>query len=53
MAIHRKNYSNLGVIKYIGPVKEMEGTWYGVELDLANGMNDGSKSGIRYFTCKA
>lgn len=42
----------LGVIRYIGPVHFEEGTWLGVELRSANGRNDGSVQGRRYFTCK-
>ena len=26
--------------------------WMGVELDTAHGKNSGSRSGVRYFTCK-
>ncbi|CAN8004503.1 unnamed protein product [Ixodes hexagonus] len=44
--------NELGVIRYIGPVHFEEGTWLGVELRSANGRNDGSVQGRRYFTCK-
>ncbi|EEC11755.1 hypothetical protein IscW_ISCW009780 [Ixodes scapularis] len=44
--------SSTGVIRYIGPVHFEEGTWLGVELRSANGRNDGSVQGRRYFTCK-
>jgi dynactin complex subunit len=34
-----------GVVKYIGPMKQAEGEFIGVELDLGAGLNDGSVMG--------
>lgn len=44
--------SEIGILRYIGPVDFAEGTWLGVELRSNNGKNDGSVQGKRYFTCK-
>lgn len=44
--------SEIGVLRYIGPVDFAKGTWLGVELRSNNGRNDGSVQGKRYFTCK-
>ena len=40
-----------GVIKYIGATKFAPGDWVGVELDEAQGKNDGSVAGETYFSC--
>ncbi|CAF3213529.1 unnamed protein product [Rotaria socialis] len=46
--------NRIGTIKYIGPTSLGSGTWYGVELDLPDGLHDGflSVDGQRYFRCK-
>ncbi|XP_053208559.1 CAP-Gly domain-containing linker protein 3-like isoform X2 [Panonychus citri] len=44
--------NEVGVVRYIGPVDFAQGTWLGLELRSANGKNDGSVQGKRYFTCK-
>ena len=38
-------------LKYHGTTRFASGIWAGVELDDTTGKNDGSVSGIRYFTC--
>ena len=40
-----------GLIKYIGATKFAPGNWVGVELDEAQGKNDGSVAGETYFHC--
>lgn len=40
-----------GVVRYVGPVKEKEGEWVGIELDSPIGSNDGSYRGVHYFAC--
>ncbi|KAG8907993.1 hypothetical protein FRB99_001159 [Tulasnella sp. 403] len=45
---------HIGTIRYIGPVAGYAGRWYGVEWDEpCRGKHDGSKDGVRYFTCTA
>ncbi|XP_050401575.1 CAP-Gly domain-containing linker protein 3 isoform X2 [Patella vulgata] len=41
-----------GTVKFIGDTKFASGTWYGIELDRPAGKNDGSVSGVRYFSCQ-
>ncbi len=41
-----------GVLKFCGPTKFASGIWAGIELDETAGKNDGSVSGVRYFTCQ-
>ena len=40
-----------GVLRYVGEPEFAEGTWCGIELDKPDGKNNGSRHGIRYFTC--
>jgi dynactin complex subunit len=40
-----------GTVGYTGRVDGKDGIWLGVELDEANGRNDGSVQGRRYFAC--
>lgn len=42
-----------GVLRYVGEPEFAEGTtWCGIELDKPDGKNNGSRHGIRYFTCE-
>ncbi|CAH1243559.1 CLIP3 [Branchiostoma lanceolatum] len=41
-----------GVIRFSGKTDFAPGWWYGVELDKPRGKNDGSVSGVRYFSCE-
>ncbi|RXW18504.1 hypothetical protein EST38_g7340 [Candolleomyces aberdarensis] len=41
-----------GVVRFVGATHFKEGKWLGIELDDANGKNDGSIEGTRYFTCR-
>lgn len=38
-----------GVVRFAGLTEFCDGFWYGVELDLCEGFNDGSVNGKRYF----
>ncbi|XP_061415340.1 CAP-Gly domain-containing linker protein 4-like isoform X2 [Lethenteron reissneri] len=40
-----------GVLRFCGPTEFAGGQWAGVELDEADGKNNGSVDGTRYFTC--
>ena len=42
-----------GVLRFKGTVKFADGFFGGVELDKAEGTNNGSKDGVEYFTCLA
>jgi dynactin complex subunit len=50
--MNRDNLNDIGTIRYIGPIYEKSGTWYGIELSSQKGKNDGSYKDKRYFTCK-
>jgi dynactin complex subunit len=39
------------VVAFLGPTHFAGGQWAGVQLDSAQGRNDGSVRGVRYFTC--
>ena len=41
-----------GTLRYYGSPEFAAGVWCGVELDRAEGKNNGSKHGIRYFNCE-
>ena len=43
----------LGVLRFKGTVQFAPGLWAGVELDEAEGTNDGTKEGVAYFSCRA
>ncbi|KAJ8306320.1 hypothetical protein KUTeg_016865 [Tegillarca granosa] len=43
--------SKSGTLRYCGPTEFAAGIWAGIELDEADGKNDGSIGGISYFTC--
>ncbi|XP_033728999.1 centrosome-associated protein 350-like isoform X2 [Pecten maximus] len=40
-----------GTLLFKGKVSFAPGIWAGVELEAADGRNDGSHEGVRYFTC--
>ncbi|KAI4657745.1 uncharacterized protein J4E78_006133 [Alternaria triticimaculans] len=40
-----------GIVRYLGPIHVSEGRFVGIELPTADGKNDGSVRGERYFTC--
>lgn len=40
-----------GLVKYVGPIHFAHGTYVGIELATAEGKNDGSVRGQRYFSC--
>eukprot|EP01084_Bolivina_argentea_P185699 320205_1 len=42
-----------GYVRYIGKREHNHGLWYGIELIVGDGPNDGSEHGHRYFSCKA
>ncbi|GAB6022100.1 CAP-Gly domain-containing linker protein 4 [Chamberlinius hualienensis] len=46
------NKKKKGTVRYFGLTRFALGDWYGVELDLANGKNDGCVDGHRYFICQ-
>jgi len=39
-----------GIVKFKGPTKFSKGQWIGVKLDTADGKNDGTVNGVKYFT---
>uniref|UniRef100_A0A5F8HK25 Kinesin family member 13A n=1 Tax=Monodelphis domestica TaxID=13616 RepID=A0A5F8HK25_MONDO len=41
-----------GIVRYIGPVDFLTGTWVGVELNVQMGKHDGTVKGKEYFRCK-
>ncbi|KAI8934700.1 hypothetical protein NX059_008389 [Plenodomus lindquistii] len=41
-----------GVVKYVGSIHFASGIYVGIELATADGKNDGSVRGQRYFTCE-
>lgn len=41
-----------GEIKFIGETQFSTGEWIGIALDTAEGKNDGSVAGVKYFDCK-
>ncbi|CAM9175815.1 unnamed protein product [Discosporangium mesarthrocarpum] len=41
-----------GEVKFLGTTEFAGGEWIGVELDGAEGKNDGSVNGVRYFECR-
>ena len=40
-------------VRFCGKPEFAEGVWCGIELDDADGKNNGSVQGIRYFSCEA
>lgn len=44
--------SAICTVRYVGDVADTNGTWLGVEWDdPTRGKHDGSRKGVRYFTC--
>lgn len=41
-----------GLVRFYGPTSFSPGKWVGLELYEANGKNDGTVQGIKYFHCK-
>lgn len=41
----------IGTLRYFGGVHFAKGSWCGVELSNAEGKNDGTVQGVRYFQC--
>ncbi|CAK8694854.1 tubulin-specific chaperone E-like isoform X2 [Clavelina lepadiformis] len=45
--------SYVGTVRFIGSVPNTKGEWVGIEWDDCNrGKHDGTKDGVRYFSCK-
>uniref|UniRef100_A0A4W5QGK5 CAP-Gly domain containing linker protein family member 4 n=1 Tax=Hucho hucho TaxID=62062 RepID=A0A4W5QGK5_9TELE len=42
----------VGTLQFCGSTEFAGGLWAGVELDQAEGKNDGSVAGVQYFTCR-
>jgi len=42
-----------GIVRFIGETSFSPGTWVGMELETADGKNDGSVQGVRYFDVPA
>ncbi|XP_010864491.2 CAP-Gly domain-containing linker protein 4 isoform X2 [Esox lucius] len=42
----------VGILQFCGSTEFAGGLWAGVELDQAEGKNDGSVAGVQYFTCR-
>ena len=43
--------TSFGGLTWEGEKGDLKGEWLGIELRQAKGDNDGSKQGVRYFTC--
>jgi hypothetical protein len=44
----------VGTVRFVGCVSSLpKGYWLGIELDEANGKNDGAVKGVRLFQCEA
>jgi hypothetical protein len=41
----------LGTVRFMGRTTFAPGDWVGIELDVADGRNDGSVEGVHYFRC--
>ena len=40
-----------GTVRFVGSTDFKEGTWVGIEMDLAEGRHDGTVEGRSYFSC--
>lgn len=40
-----------GTVRFVGETQFAKGLWLGIELDDADGKNDGSVNGVSYFSC--
>eukprot|EP00124_Ichthyophonus_hoferi_P000404 Ihof_evm14s14 gene=Ihof_evmTU14s14 len=40
-----------GILRFLGTTQFKAGEWAGIELEEAEGKNDGSVAGVQYFTC--
>ncbi len=52
VVVHGKRRSLLGVCRFCGQTQFNPGVWVGIELDEPIGKNNGSVSGVQYFTCR-
>lgn len=43
----------VGWVRFVGSTEFAAGQWVGVECDMAEGKNDGSVRGVRYFKCRS
>ncbi|XP_044146500.1 CAP-Gly domain-containing linker protein 4 isoform X4 [Bufo gargarizans] len=41
----------VGTLRYCGPTRFATGQWAGIEMEEADGKNDGSVGGVQYFKC--
>merc|ERR1712129_260228 len=48
-----KKDSNVGIVRFIGQIPGKKEIFYGIELDDANGKNNGSYKSVPYFKCAA
>ena len=51
--VELKKNNQVGVVRFIGEIKNKNGIYYGIELDLNKGKNNGTLNGIKYFKCKS
>lgn len=42
----------VGTLRFCGSTEFSGGLWAGVELDKAEGKNNGAVAGVQYFTCR-
>jgi hypothetical protein len=53
MRVGIKGRGQQAIVRFIGTTKFADGEWCGLELQCANGKNDGSVNGHKYFSCAA
>lgn len=44
--------SRAGTVRFLGETQFAAGKWAGIELENAEGKNNGSVDGVAYFKCK-